>query len=222
MESHIVKVLAIDKLTHDVLGIRTAKPPGYSFSPGQATEVAFNDKDWIDKRRPFTFTNLPADDHLEFIIKTYSARNGVTNRLRTLKTGDELIIHEVWGAISYKGEGLFIAGGAGVTPFISIFRDLALTNKINGNRLLFANKTKEDIILHTELENLLGNNMVNILSEDTINGYKHGFITESILKETGIHDDDMIYLCGPPPMTETIRKILEDIGVPGQAVVMEV
>jgi predicted ferric reductase len=41
-----------------------------------------------------------------------------------LKHGDELIIRDVWGAIEYKGEGVFIAGGAGVTPFIAILRQL--------------------------------------------------------------------------------------------------
>jgi predicted ferric reductase len=43
-------------------------------------------------------------------------------RIRKLKHGDELIIRDVWGAIEYKGEGVFIAGGAGVTPFIAILR----------------------------------------------------------------------------------------------------
>jgi len=43
---------------------------------------------------------------------------------------DELILHDVFGAISYMGEGVFIAGGAGITPFISIFRYLKLKNVI--------------------------------------------------------------------------------------------
>lgn len=41
-----------------------------------------------------------------------------------------LILHEVFGTISYQGEGLFIAGGAGVTPFISLFRSLKSKNEI--------------------------------------------------------------------------------------------
>jgi len=120
--SHNVRVLEVEKITHDVLGIKIEKPAGYTFIPGQATEVAVNDKNWIHERRPFTFTNLPGDDYLEFTIKTYPAHNGVTNRLLKLKPRDELIIHDVCGAINYKGKGLFIAGGAGITPFVSIFR----------------------------------------------------------------------------------------------------
>jgi len=145
--SYNVKILEVEKITHDVLGIKTEKPTGYAFVPGQATEVAINDQEWINEKRPFTFTNLPGDDHLEFTIKTYPAHNGVTNRLLNLRPKDELIIHDVWGAIHYKGKGLFIAGGAGITPFISIFRYLRSINDTENNRLLFANKTKKDFHL---------------------------------------------------------------------------
>jgi len=219
--SYNVKILEIEKITHDVLGIKTEKPAVYTFIPGQATEVAINDKDWIKEKRPFTFTNLPGDDHLEFTIKTYPAHNGVTNRLLQLTTGDELIIHDVWGAIHYKGKGLFIAGGAGITPFISIFRYLRSINDTENNRLLFANKTRKDIILENELKALLRGNVINILSEEDINGYKHGFITEQILQEL-IHPNDTFYLCGPPPMIDAVTKYLSNLGVSYKSVVMEV
>ena len=221
MESHIVKILEVKKVTHDVLGIKIEKPVGYTFIPGQATEVTINDKDWINERRPFTFTNLPGDDHLEFTIKTYPAHNGVTNRLLQVKAGDELIIHDVWGAINYKGKGLFIAGGAGVTPFISIFRHLRSINNKESNRLLFANKTRKDIILETELNDLLRGNVINILSEEDVKGYKKGFITESVLKEL-IRPDDTLYLCGPPPMIDAVMKSLANLGLSDKSVVMEV
>lgn len=222
MESYIVKVLEIGKLTHDVLGIKTEKPIDYTFVPGQATEVAINDNEWINEKRPFTFTNLPGDDHLEFIIKTYPAHNGVTNRLLKLNPGDELIVHDVWGAISYKGKGLFIAGGAGITPFISIFRHLASQKKIDGNRLLYANKTIKDVILNDELKDLLGNQMINIFSNEIVSGYRHGFINKNVLKELFIDKNDVLYLCGPPPMTDAVLKSLHDLDMSEQSVVMEI
>jgi ferredoxin-NADP reductase len=124
MKQHTVKIKSIQHITHDVLQIVTQKPEQYNFTPGQATEVAINKIGWKDEKRPFTFTNMPQDDHLEFTIKTYPSHESVTNELLELKKDDELILHEVFGAIEYKGEGVFIAGGAGVTPFISIFRYL--------------------------------------------------------------------------------------------------
>jgi ferredoxin-NADP reductase len=55
------------------------------------------------------------------------------------------------GRIEYKGEGVFIAGGAGVTPFIAILRQLQAENKIANNKLIFTNKTANDIILKKNL-----------------------------------------------------------------------
>lgn len=145
MEEHIIKILGIEQVTHDVKRFRVEKPEGYSFTPGQATEVSINTPEYKDEKRPFTFTCLNREPYLEFTIKIYPSHNGVTNELGKLKPGAELIIRDVWGAISYKGKGVFIAGGAGITPFISIFRDLRAKDEISGNTLIFANKAKADI-----------------------------------------------------------------------------
>ena len=171
MNQTIVKIKSIMHITHDVLRVVTEKPQQYLFTPGQATEVAINKNGWKDEKRPFTFTSLPDDDFLEFTIKTYPAHNSVTNELLKIKKDDELILHDVFGAINYKGEGIFIAGGAGVTPFISIFRYLNSKNEIGECKLIFANKTQDDIILEQEFKNLLGNNFINILSDEKANGY---------------------------------------------------
>jgi len=136
MEEYIVKILSIDQVTHDVKRFRIEKPEGYSFIPGQATEVSVNTPDLKNEKRPFTFTCLNSESYLEFTIKIYPSHDGITNELGKLNHGAELIIRDVWGAISYKGKGVFIAGGAGITPFISIFRDLRTKNEIPGNILL--------------------------------------------------------------------------------------
>ena len=222
MEEHVVKVLDVGKVTHDVLAIKVEKPSGYNFVPGQATEVAINDPQWEKEKRPFTFTNLPEDDHLEFTIKTYPQHKGVTNRLLELKQNDELILHDVWGAIHYKGKGLFIAGGAGITPFISIFRYLQSTNQVDGNRLLFANKTRKDIILESWFSQMLTDNFINILSDEEVSGIRHGMINEEVLKNMNIQPDEHLYICGPPPMVDAVQGNLKKLGVADQSVVVEI
>lgn len=222
MESHIVKIRSIEKVTHDVVGISVDKPDNYTFTPGQATEVSINKEEWKEERRPFTFTNLPGEDHLEFTIKTYPSRKGVTNALLSLHPGDELILHDVWGAISYKGEGIFIAGGAGVTPFLSIFRYLQSTNSVNGNKLIFANKTKADIIHEKEFKAWLGDAFINILSDEEVTGYAHGRISETFLKEHISRTDQTFYLCGPPPMMDAVQQYLNNLGVGANSLVVEI
>jgi ferredoxin-NADP reductase len=221
MEQYFVKINSIEKVTHDVLKIVTARPDNYYFNPGQATEIAINKAGWVTERRPFTFTSLPADGNLEFTIKTYPSRNGVTNELLKLKEGDELILHEIFGTIAYKGEGVFIAGGAGVTPFISIFRALQADDKIGGNKLIFANKTRNDIIHRQEFETMLGKNFINILSGEKSNEYSHGHITAEFLKEHVTDPEKKIYLCGPEPMMETVETQLSEIGIDVKGIIKE-
>ena len=221
MEQHIVKIKSIEKITHDVLQIVTEKPAEYSFIPGQATEVSINNNEWKEEKRPFTFTCLPHNDYIEFTIKTYPPHKSVTNQLLQLKINDELILHEVFGDIAYKGEGVFIAGGAGVTPFISIFRHLQFTNEIGNNKLIFANKTKADIILEEEFKNLLGKNFINVLSDEKVDGYANGFITEDFLKTNIANFNKNFYVCGPPPMMEAIEKTLVNLRVDEKLIIKE-
>ncbi|MCP9769894.1 flavodoxin reductase [Lacihabitans sp. LS3-19] len=221
MQQHIVKIEAINHVTHDVLKIVTEKPENFSFTPGQATEISINKKGWKTKKNPFTFTCLPEDSYLEFTIKTYPKHQNVTNELLKLKIQDELILHSVFGAISYQGEGTFIAGGAGVTPFISIFRDLEAKNKIGNNKLIFANKKKADIILEAEFDKLLGYNFINILSDEKVEGYANGYITEDFIKTNCGGIDKLFYLCGPPPMMDAIEKQLADLAVNKKSIIKE-
>lgn len=221
MEQHFVKVTHISHLTHDVLKIQTERPANYQFTPGQATEVSINKEKWMTKRRPFTFTCLPDADLLEFNIKTYPTHYGVTNELLHLQLGDELIVHDVWGTINFQGEGTFIAGGAGVTPFIAILRWLEKENKIGNNQLLFANKTERDIILKDEFEKMLGKRFVNILSEQSTFEYEYGQINEDFLKKYIQNLDQKVYLCGPEPMMNAIEIQLANIGLNPGLIVKE-
>lgn len=221
MEEHIVKIKSIGFVTHDVLQIVTEKPGDYRYDPGQATEISINKRGWEKESRPFTFTSLPDKDFLQFTIKTYPERNGVTNELRQLKAGDELILHEVFGAIAYKGEGVFVAGGAGVTPFICILRHLQTNNRIGNNKLIFANKTKADIILRREFDKMLGENFINILSKEKTDEYAYGHITEAFLWTYVQGTAKPIYLCGPPPMMEEVEKQLASLHIDGKLIVKE-
>jgi ferredoxin-NADP reductase len=212
MEEHILKIRAIEPVTHNVKHFEVEKPQGYQYIPGQATEVAINKPKWKDERRPFTFTSLNDWDHLEFTIKIYSDHDGVTNQLGQLKAGDELLLHDVWGAIQYKGEGTFIAGGAGVTPFIAIFRQLQKDKKLGDNKLIFSNKAHKDIILKDEFTAMLGDNFINTLTQEEIPGYDHHKIDEEYLQNKINDFDQQFYICGPDAMVKDVQSILQKLG----------
>jgi ferredoxin-NADP reductase len=197
-----VKIISIEHLTHDVLKIIAEKPTTIDFQPGQAVDISISKQDWEQELRAFTFTSLPDDEYIEFTIKTYPSHNGVTAQLLSLNKGDELFIHDVFGDITYKGEGIFIAGGAGVTPFISILKQLEKGNSIGNNKLIFANKTQADIILEDKFRQLLGDNFINILSDENVTNYEYGFISADLIKKHTNEHSQYFYLCGPEPMMQ--------------------
>ncbi|MDT8401344.1 MAG: FAD-binding oxidoreductase [Bacteroidales bacterium] len=222
MKEYIVKILEIFDVSHDVKGFHLEKPEGYTFRPGQAANVAIGKKGWEEKQRPFTFTNLPGDDILELIIKIYPSRNGLTKELEGLKKGDELIINKPWGSIEYRGEGVFIAGGAGITPFISILRDLEKKDEMGKNILIFANNTSKDIIMEEEFDKMLGSDrFINILAEEKTDKYHNGFISKEFLEEQLDHFNRVFYLCGPPPMMKAVEEDLAELGVKKESLVKE-
>ena len=216
-----LKIKSIVKLSHDVLQIRTNKPSDLNFKPGQATEIFIKKEGWKNEGRPFTFTSLPEDEDLEFVIKTYTDHNGMTDKLLDLKEGDELLQTDVFGNIYFRGEGTFIAGGAGLTPLIAILRDRAKNAENENNKLIFGNKTKADIILKDELEDRLGDNFINILSQEKTDDYAHGHIDQSFLKKHIVNLQQKFYVCGPEKMIESVVDDLKTLGVDDENIIVE-
>ena len=192
---------------------RSEKPQKYSFTPGPASKITRNRDGWTNEKRPFSFTSLPESDLLEFTIKTYPTLKGVNNERKQINKDNELILHDVFGTIEYKGEGIFIAGGAGVTPIICIFRYLQSKNETGGTKLIFANETQDDVILALEIKEILGENFINILSEELTGEYAPGQIGEKFLKESISGFDQQYSICGPPPMMDAIQKQLAMLSI---------
>lgn len=220
-EQFIVTVKEIIPRTHNVKTFRVTKPENFSFVPGQATDLSLNEKDWKDNKHPFTFTCLPDDDFLEFTIKLFDNPKGLTNKLKAIEPGAEFEIGEAWGAIEYKGEGVFIAGGAGVTPFISIFRDLKKQNKIGNNVLIFSNKTEADIILKDEFEEMLGRNFINVITSQPGTEYYDKHIDKIFLEKEIKDFKQQFYVCGPDEFTKVMLDNLKDLGADANALVFE-
>ena len=171
MSEQIVKIIESSYITHDVKRFVVERPANYEFIPGQATDVSINLPEWKNELRPFTFTGLIESPYLEFMIKIYNNHAGVTNMLGKTNEGAELILHDVFGAIQYKEPGVFIAGGAGITPFISILRHLYKHHELKGNKLIFTNKTSADVILEEEFKKMLKNDFISIITREHTIGF---------------------------------------------------
>lgn len=218
---HNLKIETITEVTHNVRCIRLQKPSGFLFTPGHAADVSINKRGWVEEKRPFTFTCLNDDPYLEFTIKCYEDHDGVTNQVRHLKPGDEMIVSDPWGAIEYKGEGCFIAGGAGITPFIAILRQLGKEGRLANNKLFFSNKTPDDIIYEQELTRLLGDNAVHIITDTNAGAYRYDYIDEAFLTQEIKDFNQHFYVCGPDKMIADITQLLLAHGAGPETVVFE-
>jgi len=221
--SHKVNILNTEKVTHDVVQLTVEKPDGYEFEAGQATEVSIDKDKWRDEKRPFTFTSLNEDEHLEFVIKIYPDHDGVTEQIGKLKKGDSLLIDDPWGTIQYDGEGVFLAGGAGVTPFIAIFRDLHKKGEVGDNKLIFSNSTDRDIILRDEFEEILGDNFINVITDEPTDDhiFLDGYIDKEFLDSKISDFDQAFYVCGPGPFNDSMMEYLKELGADPEGLIFE-
>ena len=214
-------LLMSEFVTHDVKRFIVTRPEDFTFTPGEGVELAIDEPQWRDEGRPFTPTSLADDRVIEFIIKGYPEHGGVTQALHALNPGARLSMSTPFGTIRHHGPGTFIAGGAGITPFIAILRELARKGELEGNRLIFANKSAADIICEKELRHYLGDRCHLICTSADTPGYEHRRIDLAYL--SGIIDDfgQNFYLCGPPGFMKAVTQALEALGADPQALVFE-
>ncbi|MCS6934601.1 MAG: FAD-binding oxidoreductase [Chitinophagales bacterium] len=221
MAEHIVKILESQYINPTVKRFVVQKPAGYTFTPGQATDVSINLPEWKEQKRKFAFTSLNRWEHLEFIIRIYRERDGVTEMLGKINAGDELIIGEPYGAIEYKGPGVFIAGGTGITPFIAILRELYKNGQIGNNKLIVSERTSKDLILDNELQNMLGNNYIKTFTREGVIGFIDRHINEDFLLKNISDFGQRFYVCGPESFVKNISNMLIELGAKPDSLVID-
>ncbi len=219
--THPTTILMTEFVTHDVQRFILERPPDFDFTPGQGVKLAIDQPEWRDKGRPFTPTSLPSDGVVEFIIKGYPEHDGVTHAMQSLSAGDRLLMSEPFGSIAYRGPGVFIAGGVGITPFIPIFRMLHREGRLAGNHLLYTSRTPADIVCEKELAHYLGERARFLCSRE---GSEHCLprrIDRAYLEETIDDYGQHFYLCGPPPFVSALNETLVELGATPEALVFE-
>lgn len=219
---HTVTILMTEFVTHDVKRFILTKPDGFTWKPGQGVELAINQPQWReDGRRPFTPTSLNSDRVLEFTIKRYVEDQAVTDALHVLHPGTELIISDPFGSIAYQGPGTFIAAGAGLTPFLAIFRQLASDNGLGGQQLLFSNKTPEDVLCEKELRYYFGKECLLTCTRQKTPIYDNRRIDKAYLGEKIKEFNRHFYVCGPSLFVEEVKTALTALGVSPDRLVFE-
>jgi len=225
--AHRGRVLHREQLAKNVFQYTVEKPEGFTFRPGQAVELAIDQEGWREAMHPFTITSLPENPRLEFVIKTYPtdqfpSHEGMTEHLgHDIQVNDRVIFSDAWGAIEYRGPGVFIAGGAGMTPFISILRHLEREGALEGNRLFFSNRTADDVFLLGEYFRMLGHSAVSTLTREKHHDHESGRIDRDWLEKRVDDFRQPFYVCGPPAMVKEVNETLTTLGADPDSLVFE-
>ncbi len=218
------KIKSVDSITHDTSAFKFELAEGESldFLPGDHMMMSA-EIEGGKHQRPYTPSSTPDDNgYFEIIIKRYE--NGLmSSYVHEKSVGDEVILqgptkggHFNQGMAKRIG---MVAGGAGVTPFISIVRTAIRRNWEVDMTLLFANKSAEDIILKDEFDKYAAEHdnfkIVHTIDEEEEGWNGHvGHIDQDMLKanlpEPG--SDTLIFLCGPPMMEFQLRKAVLALG----------
>jgi ferredoxin-NADP reductase len=165
------------------------------------------------EKAPLSFTGLNSDPELHLALKTHLEREDITAHIRRMEEGAVVRISDPKDEVVYRGPGVFIAGGTGVTPFMAIFRQLAKDGKLDGNMLLYANKRGEDICFEGELYTLFGTNFISILALEDRPRNATGKIDAGFIAKHVKDLEQPFYICGPEPFVNDVVDVLTEVGV---------
>ncbi len=220
------KVTEVAQIGHDTWTVRCEKN-SLSFLPGQFVYLRTRMNGRVSEEHPFTISSEPTADYLEFTIKWVG---DFTSAVHHLRKGDELLIDGPYGIFSFlrspPGDIVFISGGIGITPFVSMLRYAYKVKSRHKFILLWGNKRKEDILFRNEIKELtLGlekMKVVHVLSRDPGRRSEHGHIDEEIIKKyMEDSDSSVFFICGPKNMMRDVRKILRGMGVQRKRILYE-
>lgn len=181
------------------------------YNPGSFVQLTLDlvtaSEIWPDSR---TFSIASYEKGImKFIIKNVGL---YTSRIfNELKIGDKCTIKYPFGDLfnkkSINERHLFIAGGLGITPYLSLIKYYELNGLIDNISLLYSAKNFEDLLYYKDLKNILGEKMEVFVTREDINNFNKNRIEVADIKR--ISDEETnIYICGSKIFNNDYKELL--------------
>ena len=227
-----VRLQRREEVARGTLAFHFDKPVGFSFKPGQALDLILPDPaapGTAGARHALSIVSAPHEG--ELVVATRMRDSAFKNALARLPAGGAAGIEGPFGSMTLhrKAErpAVFIAGGIGITPFISMLRHATHARLQHRLVLLYANRMPEVSAYLTELQRLEGENP-NFRLVATMTRMEEsampwmgatGQVDEALLQRaTEGLTDPVYYVAGPPAMVAALRDVLERAGADGEAI----
>src|SRR5580700_5304362 len=209
-------VVASRQLTPFTHGILVQKPADFLFCPTQFTFLSLRTDEGLDVR-PMSIATSPTRPNLEYAVRL--GDSGFKRAFSSLRPGDRVAVQGPFGHFVLREDrpAVLLAGGIGITPLKGMAEyasDRSLSIPV---RLVYSNRTEEDIAYRAELEDLQTRNprflMLHTLTRKTSRGWKGsaGRIGAGHLRDaTQGLDKPVFYICGKPGMVAEMLRLLSD------------
>ena len=222
MSLYKTRILARDEVANGTMAFHLEKPAGFEFKPGQAMDVILPGAaapDSPDARHAFSIVTAPHENELMFATRM---RDSAFKRaLRALPIGAELEIDGPFGSLTLHKNvgraGVLIAGGIGITPFMSMLRHAAANPSTQPLTLLYSNRRPEDTAFLAELQGYAAKNpsfrlvatMTNMdQSAKPWDGPTQMIDAAFVQRAVEGLPSPIFYMSGPPGMVEAMAKTL--------------
>ena len=202
------------------------------FRPGQYVNL-FIEIDGVKTSRPFSISSRPGCGHLDLTIQRKPGGFVSGYILDNLKVGDELrstgpVGHFYHEPLIDGADLVFLAGGSGITPFMSIIRDQAAKGWPLKIHLLYGSRDPGVVIFGSELEELAAGAdrfSYDLVISEPPDGYDGltGFLDAKLIKsKVSDLSDRTFYICGPIVMYDPCLTALEELAVPAHKIRHEI
>ncbi|MCG5478427.1 benzoate 1,2-dioxygenase electron transfer component BenC [Sinorhizobium alkalisoli] len=195
------------------LEVEAAAP---AFLPGQYVNIAVPGS---GQSRSYSFSSAPGEQRIGFLIKKIPG-GLMSGWLERAEVGTKLELTGPLGSFYLRDVQrplLFLAGGTGLAPFLSMLEVLARTGSEQKIHLIYGVTRDLDLVLVDEIQayaaRLPNFSFTTVVADEASRHPRKGWVTQHMPAEV-LNDGEVdVYLCGPPPMVDAVRRHFDDNGV---------
>lgn len=209
-------VAGIDVLSPTSFELRVALDAPMAFLPGQYVNVEVPGR---EAHRAYSFSSPPGAAEAAFLVRNIPG-GVMSDYLAAGRTGDAVTLTGPMGAFYLRPverPQLWLAGGTGLSPFLSMLEELAARGTEQPVRLYYAVTNAADLVLLDRVEALAdgigGVEVITVVGDPAAEHPRQGYVTDHVSAQD-LHGGEVdVYLCGPPPMVEAVRAHFKSLGV---------
>ncbi len=219
-------LLGREMVAHDTLAIRLAKPAGFTFEPGQAIRLTIpaNATEGAGKARMLSIASAPHEADITVVTRLRDD-SAFKQALKEMPEGTELQIAGPLGNFALGADQnrstVFLAGGIGITPFLSMIREADHANRLNRTALFYSNRSPANAAMLQELQNLGAANpgfelvatMSDVKDGSDWQGETGHIDAEMLRRHLPDLNDPIFYCVGPGAFVSGMRDMLANAGV---------